>query len=72
MRSGTDSVNDNDDFFSGFSASTCPGDNVCGIFDNEDEITTEDSIVWVNTNKTIWGGRVVKFPYSDWQKYSNH
>ena len=24
------------------------------IYDNEDENITEDSIVWVNTNKTIW------------------
>ena len=24
------------------------------IYDNEDENITEDSIVWVNTNKIIW------------------
>ena len=29
-----------------------------------DEHITEDSIVWVNTKKTIWGGRVIKIPFS--------
>ena len=54
MRSSTDSVNYNDDFFSGFDASTCSGDNIYDIFDNEDKIINEDSNVWVKTNKIIW------------------
>ena len=29
-------------------------DDLYYIYDNEDEIITKDSIVWVNTNKTIW------------------
>ena len=29
-------------------------DEFYDIYDNEDEHITEDSIVWVNTNKTIW------------------
>ena len=29
-------------------------DEVYDIYDNEDENITEDSIIWVNTNKTIW------------------
>ena len=29
-------------------------DECYDIYDNEDENITEDSIVWVNTNKTIW------------------
>ena len=53
MRSSTDSVNGNKYLVSGFDASTCPGDNVYDIFDNEDEIITGDSIVWVKTNKKI-------------------
>ena len=29
-------------------------DEFYDIYDNEDKNITEDSIVWVNTNKTIW------------------
>ena len=54
MISNTGSVYGNDDLVSGFDASTCSGDNIYNIFENEDVIITEDSIVWVNTNKTIW------------------
>ena len=53
IRSSTDSVNDDDDLFSEFHVSTCSGENVYGIFENEDRIITEDSIVWVSTNKKI-------------------
>ena len=51
MSPSTVSVNGNDDLVSEFYASTCSGDNVYDIFENEDEIITENSIVWVNTNK---------------------
>ena len=54
IRSSKDSVNGNKYLVSGFDAPTCSGDNVHDIFDNEDKIITEDSIVWFNTNKTIW------------------
>ena len=36
-----------------FYASTCLGDSFYGIFDKEEEIITEGSIVWVNINKNI-------------------
>ena len=37
MRSSTDSINENDDdLVGGFNASTCSGDSVYGIFENED------------------------------------
>ena len=61
MSPSTVSVNGNDDLVSEFYASTCSGDNVYDIFENEDEIITENSIVWVNTNKTIWEGSVNKY-----------
>ena len=35
MSSSTYSVNENDDLVIGFDASTCSGDNVYDIFDNE-------------------------------------
>ena len=49
----TDYVNENDDLVGEFEASTCSGDNFYDIFENEEEIITEDSIVWVNNNKKI-------------------
>ena len=55
MRSSVNSVNYNDDgLVGGFDASTCSGDSVYDIFENEDIIITEESNVWFNTNKTIW------------------
>ena len=52
MRSREDSVINNDEnLVIGFDESTCSGDSVCGIFENEDNIITENYIVWVNTNK---------------------
>ena len=60
-----ESVNVNDDSIREFDAPTCSGENVYDIFENQDEIITEDSIIWVNTNKTIWEGKVIKIPYSD-------
>ena len=35
------------------------------IYGDLDEHITEDSIVWVNTEKTIWEGRVIKIPFSE-------
>ena len=46
MISSTDSVNDNDDLFSGFDASTCLGDNIYDIFENEEKNITEDLNIW--------------------------
>ena len=54
MRLSANSLNQNDDLFSGIYASTCSGDNVYDIFDHEDEIITEDSNVWVNTKNNNW------------------
>ena len=53
MSYSTESVNVSDDSVREFYASTFPDDNVYDIFYNEDEIITEESIVWVNTNKKI-------------------
>ena len=64
MRSSTDSENGNDDLISGFYASTCEGDNIYDVFENEDIIINEDSIFWFHNNKTIWKGMFVKIPYS--------
>ena len=60
MRSSTYSINDNNDVVTGFDASTFPGDNFYDIFNNEDEIITKDSIVWINTNKKIGKGGSLK------------
>ena len=38
---------------------------MCDIFDNEEDIITENSIFWFNTNKAIFQGKVVKIPFSD-------
>ena len=35
-------------------------EDIYDIYDDLDEHITEYSIVWVNTNKTIWEGRVIK------------
>ena len=62
MSSSEDSVNNNDDnLVCGFFESTCSGDSVCDILDNEDELITEYSIVWVNNNKVIFQGGSLKF-----------
>ena len=46
--------------------------NFYDIFENEEEIITEDSIFWVNTNKTIWEGRVIKIPFSYFPEDPKH
>ena len=51
MISSEDSLNNNNDnMVSGFDESTCSVDSDCDIFDNADDIITEDSTVWVNTH----------------------
>ena len=35
------------------------------IYGDLDEHITKDSIVWVDTKKTIWEGRVIKIPFSE-------
>ena len=42
MRSITTNVNDNDYLVIGFDASTCSGDNIYEIIENEDEIIIKD------------------------------
>ena len=49
-RTSTNDVNDNNDSISEFDVSTCPGDNFYDIFENEDEIITEDSIFFVSNS----------------------
>ena len=69
-RKSTDSINYNDYSVSGFYISTSSGDHLYDIFDNQEEIITEDSIVWVDPNKTILEGRVIKTPFSDFPEDS--
>ena len=38
------------------------------FFIKEEEIITSGSIVWVNTNKTIWEGRFINIPFSDFSE----
>ena len=42
------------------------------IFQNEEELITEDSIVWVKTNKSIWEVRVIKIPFGDLPEDSDY
>ena len=48
-----------------FYASNYSGDSFYDIFYKEEESITEGSIIWVNTNKTIWEGKVIKIPFID-------
>ena len=47
-------------------------DEFYDIYYNEDENITEDCIVWVNTNKTIWEGRVIKIPFGEMSEDAKH
>ena len=47
-------------------------DEFYDIYDNDDKNITEDSIVWLNTNKTIWEGRVIKIPFSEVPEDAKH
>ena len=45
------------------------------IYDNYgdlDKHITEDLIVWVDTKKTIWEGRVIKTPFSEKSEDAKH
>ena len=42
------------------------------IYGDLDEHITGDYIVWVNTKKTIWEGRVIKIPFSEKSEYAKH
>ena len=42
------------------------------IFGDLDENITEDSIVWVNTKKTIREVRVIKIPFSEKSEDAKH
>ena len=55
-----------------FDASTCPGDHFYDTFEHEEERITVDSIVWINTNKTIWGDRVIKSSSRKFPEISNY
>ena len=68
MRPYTGSVNGNDDSVSEFDASTCWGD----IFENDEKIITEDSIVWVDTNKRIKERSIIKINYIYLPQDSNY
>ena len=50
MRSSDDSVTNDDEKLvseqNKFNVSTCLGDSVCDIFENDEEIITEKYIVW--------------------------
>ena len=35
-------------------------------------VDTENTIVWVNAEKTIWEGRVIKIPFSEKSEDSKH
>ena len=43
-----------------------------GIFGDLGGHIKEDTIVWVNNKKTIWGGRVIKIPFSEKSEHSKH
>ena len=73
MRKNEVSVTNNDDnLVSGFYESACSGDIVCDIFDNEEYIVTENSVVRVNNNKSIWQGKVIKITFSSLPQDSNN
>ena len=55
-----------------FGASTCSGDMFHNIFDKEEEIITEGSIVWVNNNISTREGKVVKITFSDVPEDAKH
>ena len=72
MESSADSVNDGDEnLVSGFDESTCSGDSVGEVFDNEDNIITEDSTILVNNNEEMFQGGL-RIPFSDLPQDSNN
>ena len=71
-RTSSESVYEKDDPVGEFDESTCSEENIYDVFENEEEIISEDSIVWFNTNKTNWKGRFIKIPFIDFLEDSNH
>ena len=71
-RPSSEYLNEKGDSVGEFDASTCSGDKFYDIFDKEGEIINEGSIVWVNTNKNILEGRVIKIPFSDFPEDAKH
>ena len=55
-----------------FDESTCSGDRYYDIFDKKEEIITEGSTFWVNSNKIIWEVKFIKIPFSDVPEDANH
>ena len=47
-------------------------EDIYDVYGDLDEHITEDSIVWVNTNKTIWEGRFIKIPFSENSEDAKH
>ena len=73
MRSNEVSVtNNNENLVIVFDESTCSGDSVCDIFENEDNIITENSIVFINNNKSIWKEKAIKTTFSEFTKDYNN
>ena len=70
-RPNSETVNYNDDSVCEFDVSTSSGDKFYDIFENEEEIISKDSIVWVKNNKCFGGDRVNKTPFGDLPEYSN-
>ena len=46
-----------------YDRSACSGDNVCDIFDDNEQSITINSIVWVSLNNEIWQGKVIRITY---------
>ena len=47
-------------------------EDIYDIYGDLDKHITEDSIVWVNTKKSIWEGRVIKIPFSEKSEDAKH
>ena len=47
-------------------------EDIYDIYGDLDEHITEDSIVWVNTKKNIWEGRVIKIHFSEKSEDAKH
>ena len=65
-------LNEKSDLVGEFDASTCSDHRFYDIFDKEKGIITDGLPVWVNTNKTIWEGRVIKITFSDLPEYAKN
>ena len=72
MRSSEGYVTNNDENLvseqNKFNKSTCSGDSACDIFENDEEIITEYSILWFNTKIAFFRGSWLKFLSVLWHK----